>query len=82
MKKPDGTAEVVSESGAFMSRLEMLEDAQLFSRAFASDVRKCFGFNQMRRCVESRVKYVKNKLSKSEQVKKNRAPLCRAGFFI
>lgn len=35
----------------------------------------------MHRCVESCVKYVKNKLSKSEQVKKNRAPLCRAGFF-
>lgn len=80
-RKPDGSADVISENGTFMSRVEMLEDARLFSKAFAADVRKCFGFNQMHRCVESCVKYVKNKLSKSEQVKKNRAPLCRAGFF-
>ena len=35
-KKPDGTADVVSENGAFMSRLELLEDARLFSKAFCS----------------------------------------------
>eukprot|EP00438_Fugacium_kawagutii_P008273 Skav206546 [mRNA] locus=scaffold504:308454:314438:- [translate_table: standard] len=56
-------------------------DAKLFAEAFSRDARACFAINQMHRCVESCVKYSRKKQTKKEQVSKNRAPLCRAGFF-
>ena len=81
-KTADGTAVVVSKATSKPATFEELrEDALLFSKAFAEDVRKCFFFSQMHKCVESCVKYVKSRASKAQQVQKNRAPLCRAGFF-
>ena len=72
---------IVDPKGQPVSLQLLRADAELFADAFAKDVRSCFGVNQMHRCVESCVKYTKNKLSKKEQIGKNRAPLCRAGFF-
>ncbi|CAE7160870.1 unnamed protein product [Symbiodinium necroappetens] len=60
---------------------ELLADAAMFEECFARDTRRCFFFNQMHRCVESCVKYSKSKQSRSEQVAKSRAPLCRARFY-
>ena len=72
---------IIDSSGKPTSLDVLRSDAELFAKAFATDVRCCFAVNQMHRCVESCVKYTTSKLSKKEQVGKNRAPLCRAGFF-
>lgn len=73
--------QIVTGTGELASVELLQSDANLFAEAFCKDVRLCFAFNQMHRCAESCVKHAKNKLSKKEQVGKNRAPLCRAGFF-
>ena len=78
-RQGEGLAAMSTQSGE--ASQDRKADAALFARAFAQDARRCFQFNQMHRCVESCVKYVRSKASRSDQVQKNRAPLCRAGFY-
>ena len=83
-RREDGSAFVASPSSLSCepaTEQQLQRDAEHFSMAFAEDVRRCFFFSQMHKCVEACVKYVRSRASKAQQVQKNRAPLCRAGFY-